>query len=197
METVRYVFGVIDAVLLPPAVLFWLLVHPWAGRWRRIGPTRAYVILGVAMTAVSVGLYQAHPFLLGRPLPTHWGLWLAAAVCIVASQAIEFRCRRYLDLKTLAGVPELREDQAARVLLDQGPYAVVRHPRYVGVTLGVVAYALFVHYTGIYVLTAVSILALVVVIRLEEAELERSLGERYAAYRRRVPMLVPRWPPRR
>jgi protein-S-isoprenylcysteine O-methyltransferase Ste14 len=184
--------AVLDAVFLPPAIVYWLFVHPLAPQWRRLGVVRSYVILTAGMTIMAVALYVWRDAVLGRALPTHWALWVVAGAAFLGSQVMEGWCRKYLDFKTLAGVPELRGDQSSRVLLDQGPYAVVRHPRYLAVTLGVLAYAAFVQYTGIYVLTVLALAALVVVIVLEEAELERSLGAAYADYKRRVPMLIPR-----
>jgi protein-S-isoprenylcysteine O-methyltransferase Ste14 len=71
-----------------------------------------------------------------------------------------------------------------------GPYKHVRHPLYVGWLLAfwatptmTVAHLLFAVMTTTYILIAV---------RFEEHDLVETHGERYAAYRRSVPMLVPR-----
>jgi protein-S-isoprenylcysteine O-methyltransferase Ste14 len=71
-----------------------------------------------------------------------------------------------------------------------GPYRHVRHPLYVGWLLAfwatptmTVAHLLFAITTTAYILIA---------IRLEERDLGEIHGERYAEYRRSVPMLVPR-----
>ena len=69
-------------------------------------------------------------------------------------------------------------------------YRLVRHPLYLGFIIAflsapemTVGHALFATTLVAYILFA---------IRLEERDLVRALGERYAVYQRQVPMLVPR-----
>lgn len=77
-------------------------------------------------------------------------------------------------------------------IVDTGPYGIVRHPVYAGLLLAAIATAIergrIESIAGALVLiAAVSLRA-----KLEERFLRRDLGdEAYAAYRRRVPMLIP------
>ncbi|MFZ1989930.1 MAG: isoprenylcysteine carboxylmethyltransferase family protein [Alphaproteobacteria bacterium] len=76
-------------------------------------------------------------------------------------------------------------------IIETGPYAIVRHPIYTGLLLS--AYALAglraapVAFAGAALIT----LGWYLKARLEERFLSGDLGPEYAAYRARVPMLVP------
>ena len=77
-------------------------------------------------------------------------------------------------------------------IIDTGPYALVRHPIYTGLIVGLVA-------TAAVDATATALIGAVLVVfgiwlkaRSEERFLTTELGsEAYASYRRRVPMLLP------
>ena len=76
-------------------------------------------------------------------------------------------------------------------VVDTGPYAIVRHPIYSGLLLAILATVLMrgtiITITGSAMIAA----SLYIKARVEEEFLRQQLGEPYAAYARRVPMLVP------
>jgi protein-S-isoprenylcysteine O-methyltransferase Ste14 len=77
-------------------------------------------------------------------------------------------------------------------IIDTGPYALVRHPIYTGLILSGLTLAVLgasaLHIIGAAIFT----FSWFIKARLEETFLSEELGpETYAAYRRRVPMLVP------
>jgi protein-S-isoprenylcysteine O-methyltransferase Ste14 len=151
-----------------------------------------FTVVAGLFIGVGVALYLIRDLVLVREFGTHWSLWVAAAGAYVISMGIEIQCRKHLKFKTLAGVPELEADQSGRRLLDQGIYGRVRHPRYVGVTFGILAMALFANYLALWILWPVTIVSLYVIALLEERELIASLGQVYEEYRERVPMFVPK-----
>jgi protein-S-isoprenylcysteine O-methyltransferase Ste14 len=192
MDTIRYWVTVILVVWLPPAVVWWYIVHPFIGFWRRFGARRTLVANIVIALAIAGGLWSVRQPLVGRDLGTHWALAvLGIALVVLAIVMGSFR-RRQLPTKILSGVPELQADGRGGRLLTQGMYARVRHPRYLEVVAAVFGYAALGNYTGGWI-TALAVLpALHLVVLLEEQELERRFGAEYEAYCARVPRYVPR-----
>ncbi len=116
--------------------------------------------------------------------PRHWGAGLAVAA---VGEGIRLAAVGHI------GTPSRTRGADVGPLVDSGPYAWVRNPLYVGnlllwAGLGVVAWPAAV---VIVPLLAVYYEAIV---RWEEANLARQLGEPYRAYRARVPRWVPRPP---
>jgi protein-S-isoprenylcysteine O-methyltransferase Ste14 len=76
-------------------------------------------------------------------------------------------------------------------VIDTGPYGIVRHPIYTGILLAcllsAIAVGAWTSIVGFVLMTAGFWLKA----RIEEAVLSRELGAEYAAYRSRVPMLLP------
>lgn len=192
MSTLRWILGLFVVAGMPPAIAWWFLVHPFVGFWRRIGARGTLTIVAVLMVGAMVGLWFVRDPLLGRDLGTDWLRVVAGAVLVVVSGAIAVKRRRHLTFRILAGVPELDpEESGSAVLLTEGPYAVVRHPRYVEVAIGVFGYALVANYVGVYIMALLCLPALHVLVLVEERELRARFGEAYAAYSARVPRYVP------
>ena len=177
VDQVRYWMGVLLAVSTVPAVLHWVLIHPAARFWRRIGPLWSYVVISP---------------ILGRDLGTLWPLIVAGSLLYLLSASLEVRIRRHLPLSTFVGIPELSGRADADALVRKGIYAHVRHPRYLAVLLGTTGWALVVNFAGLYILMACLAAALYGVIILEERELLERFGPAYEEYRRGVPRLIPR-----
>jgi protein-S-isoprenylcysteine O-methyltransferase Ste14 len=191
MDTIRYVLGVLLVVGLPPAIFFWLLIHPLAGFWRRLGPGISYGLVTVACVVLGLAFYRFRDVFLGRDLGTSWILTVPGVGFYALSAWISILTRRQLSLRTFAGVPEIGEGDRVGVLLQEGIYGVIRHPRYLSVIIGTAGFSLFVNYLGTYVLVLASTVFLFLVIRLEELELSHRFGATYEAYRSRVPSLIP------
>src|SRR5450756_2063697 len=121
--------------------------------------------------------------LLDRAPPNLWCNLLAVAAGVSAS-ILGALTLSFLG-RSFSVVPE------ARHLITSGPYSIVRHPLYLFELLGVVGILLQVRSLAGVMLLA-SIVALQIArARWEEAVLDRAIPE-FAAYRRQVPLLIPR-----
>ena len=192
MDTARRVVALMLLLALPPSLLLWIVIHPLARSWRRLGFGWTYGLLAVPCAALMGSIWAGRQRLLGADLGTHWPLVGAAVACAVAAGALARARGRVLTFGILAGLPELSPGRYPGRLLTEGVYARVRHPRYVEVVIGTLAYALFANHVGTYVLWLLLFPALLLVVRLEERELRERFGAAWEAYARRVPRFIPR-----
>jgi protein-S-isoprenylcysteine O-methyltransferase Ste14 len=193
IDRVRYFLGVLSLVVLPSGVLFWLVIHPWARGWRRLGPVRTYLFVLPPVVACGVVLFRVRGRLLGADLGINWSLISIALLLYGATVWLELQYWRQLSIPTLIGIPELSggEDRKGKLLKD-GIYRTIRHPRYLSAGIGVIANALVINYVGMYVLIALTFPVGFVMLMFEERELVDRFGAEYRQYQREVPRLVPR-----
>lgn len=191
LTTAGYWLAAFMLAVFPAAVLYWLLVHPFAAFWRRLGRPAAYTVLALACMALAWWILRFHEAMLAVRWPLSW--WLVGLGILLYGGSIwfEVQCRRHLRVATLLGAPELSAKPGR--LLTGGIYQRMRHPRYTAVILGVVAWACFLNYPAIWLLAAAVPPAFWLIILLEERELKERFGADYEAYMRAVPnRLIPR-----
>jgi protein-S-isoprenylcysteine O-methyltransferase Ste14 len=119
--------------------------------------------------------------------------WLMRALQL-AGAVLAFMSARQLDTLALSGVrqvyradraqPSATPDNPAPAVLDRGPYAVVRHPIYLGWFLMV--WCAPVMNGSRLLFAAVSCLYLLIAMPFEERDLVRAFGPAYVAYQTRV-----------
>ena len=192
LDKVRYVIALITVVSTPAAVVWWLIVHPFIGFWRRLGPFLTYVIMAVLSLASIALLVALRGPILRIEFGTNYTLIAIGALLYAVSLFVEIRTRKHLKVRILVGVPELLPEKLGPGLLTEGIYSQVRHPRYLAVTLGMFAFALFTNYLAMYVLALLVIPGLYWVVLVEEKELRDRFGSEYVSYSERVPMFFPR-----
>ena len=98
--------------------------------------------------------------------------------------------RKHLTTRILTGNPEVEGD--ASNLLTKGPYAHVRHPRYIAITLAYFGYAIFANYTGLYLYMVASLPLVYLIVILEEKELKERFGKAFEDYARSTPQFIPK-----
>jgi len=166
----------------------WVAAAVWAGRMVSAAPRSSFRLqLGIAFAGYII--LFGEPFRLERPL---WLVGPAAGwtmvALIVAGVAFAWWARLHLGALWSGGI-ERREGHR---IVDSGPYGLVRHPIYTGLILGSWAVA-GIRATPLTLLGALLItIGFALKAKVEERFLAAELGEAdYAAYRARVPMLVP------
>lgn len=94
----------------------------------------------------------------------------------------------------MQGWRELYRARQQRRLATGGLYSLVRHPQYTGLFIGLFGEGV-VHWPTLFsvALFPVIVLAYWLLARREEKQVLEQFGEEYRAYRRRVPMFVPRF----
>jgi protein-S-isoprenylcysteine O-methyltransferase Ste14 len=186
-----------------PSALFGACWAAWAVSWFAAARWSSPPILRPAAAAVSL----SHLLIGGGIFLTipHASAWLRAArlwdvgrsgayaLAPLTIPGFLFTWWARVHLGCLwSGTVTLKE---SHVVIDTGPYALVRHPIYTGLLEASLVSAIA---TG----TAASVVGFVLVIlgvwlkaRLEERLLSSELrSDSYGAYRRRVPMFLPGWP---
>ncbi len=191
-DRIRYATALILLLTGPGSVLFWFPIHPLAAYWRRVGARWGYAA-GFAVYGASAAVLATfrHPL-----LSVEFGTSAVTIALGIVLLALHVWLRRgwqqQLTKRTLFGLPELAPDRYPRVLLTEGIYARIRHPRYVEVILGCAGIACISNYLAAYGVVVFLTLAILALIPIEERELARTFGDAYEAYRRRVPALIPR-----
>lgn len=195
MDALRYWLGVFLVVGLPPGLAWWFLVHPFVSFWRRLG-TKATMATMTVFFIVSVWrLVTIRGALMGRDLGTSLTFVALGIVLICAGATVSRKRGKYLTASILAGAPEVQTDEDKRGrLLDQGPYAIIRHPRYVEILLFTLGYAAVSNHTGPWVVAALTFPVLHLVVLLEERELRDRFADAYREYCGRVPRYLPHRP---
>ena len=156
------------------------------GRLGRDRGTRAIVSVTVVGSVVVAGLLRVRVPALDTPAPLVFGavgagvLWLGLAL-------------RAWSVWTLGGSFRTSvEVDADQPVVTRGPYRWVRHPSYTGLLLIALGAGLGVgNWLSLALCVIVPPLGMLPRIAVEEAELNRVLGDRYRAYQARTRRLVP------
>ena len=193
MNSVRYYVALVVLLSVPPGLLLWFIIHPFASFWRRFGPVWTYSILVLPMVAMMVGLFFVRKPLLTVDFGTRYGLIAVGVLVMVGAFTIGIKRKKHLTFGILAGLPELSEQRYPGKLLTEGLYAKIRHPRYVEAFLGILGYALIANYLAPYFLVLLSIPIIFLIVALEERELRDRFGEEYEEYCRNVPRFLPKF----
>ncbi len=183
--------GWLACVVYSSVPSFWLMVHPRAHRWReRVrSPFRvlvpAWITVWIGVAALT-GPWR-HVALYSAP----W-TWIPSAILFAVGFLLYFRAGAHFSLAQLGGLPEVRSGHKDDRLITTGIRARVRHPVYLGHLCEMLAWSIGTGLLVCWVLAAFAVATGSVMIRMEDAELQRRFGEEFGEYRKNVPPVLPR-----
>lgn len=190
MQFIRAV-GWLACVVYSTIPLFWLMVHPRAHKWREAEHSPFRFLLPAWITMwVGIGALTG-PWRHWVVYSTPWA-WLPAAILFASGISLYLRSGAHFNWAQLGGLPEVRSDHRDDRLVTTGIRAHVRHPVYLGHLCEMLAWSIGTGLVVCWMLTAFAIATGAVMIRMEDAELEKRFGEEYRRYQCAVPTLIPR-----
>ncbi len=171
------------------------MIHPFAERWRARhasgGRSPYFVLIPVWMLMWAAAALATWPWRHILLYSTIWS-WVPAALLFAAGLFLYARSGKGFSAKQLGGMPELHGAHPEQRLATGGIRAHVRHPIYLAHLCEMIAWSIGTGLAVCWALTAFAIATGAVMIRMEDAELEKRFGEAYRAYRNVVPAVLPR-----
>lgn len=179
------------------AIALWRGV--WQGLQRPSGRTTgaAAKVLRVPLQLLFGALWIGLCFILWQPVPVT--LTISARVAALSLGALLYFLGLALYLwgvRTLGEMYKVASGFGVQLnvehrLVTHGPFALVRHPLYLGLQVAAIG-GVLLYRTWTFVFVIVNFLALVIRAKREEQALAMEFGEQWDAYVRRVPAWIPR-----
>ena len=182
METFRYIVALLLVTLVPAMCLYWLLLHGFLPVWKRLGISASQYLLWAAVLAIAVYFSSWRDVLLATDYGFQPLLFVTGIVLLLGAIAFRIQIERFLPWRVQLGLPEIDPAGHAHKLITDGPYAHTRHPRYLQVFLALAGWAFLANYAAAYVVALLWVPLMLIIVRLEEAELHRRFGADYDAY---------------
>jgi len=117
--------------------------------------------------------------------------WIPAAALFAMGAYLYIESGAHFSWAHLGGLPEVRASHSADRLITTGIRGRVRHPVYLGHLCEMLAWSVGTGLVVCWSLTAFAIATGAVMIRMEDAELEKRFGKEFSLYRSRVPAIFP------
>jgi protein-S-isoprenylcysteine O-methyltransferase Ste14 len=171
--------------------LFWLVVHPLVQRWQRWGRS-SYLLLLPIWGVFSLAAFAIAWRFRNANLYQSWTAWIPGALFILLGFALYQAANQGFDHVKVTGLAELEPFEHDQRLVTSGIRSQVRHPIYLGHFCEVFGWMLGTGSLFIAGLLGFAVITGALMIRTEDAELERRFGDAYREYRRQVPAFLPR-----
>ena len=194
METFRYIVALLLVTLVPALCCYWLLLHGFLPLWRRLGISASQYLLWGAVLAVAILISNWRDVLLAGEYGFQPILATIGLVFLAGAIVFRIQIERFLSWNVQLGLPEIDISGHAQRLITEGPYSHSRHPRYLQILLALFGWALLANYPAGYAVALLWIPLMLIIVRLEEAELQQRFGAEYTMYRSVVARFWPHAP---
>lgn len=192
MDQFRYAMAVVLVCMVPALLLYWSLIHGFIHFWRKIGARRTLMTVWAGMGLAACGIFQMRGHLVAGDFGSSWPLVATGCACLCVAGRVRILLHRQITNRFLLGVPEIEPGGHAQPLVREGLHARVRHPRYLQMILALLGWSLIANYLAAYVAWLLWIVAVCLIVPLEERELRARFGADYERYTREVPRFIPR-----
>jgi protein-S-isoprenylcysteine O-methyltransferase Ste14 len=172
--------------------LFWLMVHPFAERWRKLGRLVYAFILPAWAVVIAVVFLIVWPFRLAHFYVT-WFAWAPAAMFFFLGFSIYRAAFQSFHHTQVSGLAEIEPGKHRQQLVTTGIRSRVRHPIYLGHLCEILGWCVGTGLIALYGLAVFAVITGALMTRMEDLELETRFGEAYREYRARVPAVIPRF----
>jgi protein-S-isoprenylcysteine O-methyltransferase Ste14 len=171
-------------------LIYWQIKAVGAKTTRRLEPTASRVLRALTFV-IAIGLFSITGiplhWLYLQPWPAGlWPFWLGASV-MVAGLLFAVWAREHLGSNWSSPVTIKQGHE----LITTGPYALVRHPIYTGILVGLLGTAIALSQVRGFIGFVLMFLILWVKLHTEEQWMRSQFGEDYATYAHRTAALVP------
>jgi steroid 5-alpha reductase family enzyme len=172
---------------------YWMMVHPFAGRWRTARYKLAVLAplwVGMWCAAWAVSYPWRDTLLFGNLVRNPAG-WAAAPLLWAVSIFMYVNAGRELSWRVVIGRHELEPERHPKRLATGGVHRTVRHPMYLGHICTMLGFALGAGTAACLGLFGFALVTGAIMIVFEERELHRRFGGAWEEYCAHTPRIFP------
>lgn len=170
-----------------PIPLYWFVLHPLMGFWRRHPGPSYFIGLLLSWPPVTVCIIAFRHELFASGWPPWWRIVLGIAL-VLFEVGLFARLTRDLGAARLVGKTELSGGGA---IVRHGIYAQLRHPRYLGSWLAILGAGVLAGTGVLWIVAAAWTALMLLAILLEEREMRERFGPEFQEYAREVARFFP------
>ncbi len=175
---------------------FWLMIHPFADRWRALRRSPYWLLLPAWIAMWIVVALVTRPWHHISLYTTVW-TWIPAPLLFATGFLLYAKSGSGFSAKQLGGLPEIHGGNRDQRLVTNGIRSRLRHPVYAAHLCEMLAWSIGTGLAVCWSLTAFAVATGAIMINTEDVELEKRFGAPYRTYRDNVPAVLPRVFPQR